>query len=162
VKNRLRFAAIAVAAAVPLSLSSGIASAYDYPSYPTYPPYEQTGGEGCTPGYWKNHTDSWEIYTPTQTVNSVFGASPAKLGSSTLLQALSFKGGSGVDGASQILLRAATAALLNAANDDVDYAFLSSQVIADVNAALASGDRAVILALATTLDDANNAGCTIN
>jgi hypothetical protein len=163
VKNRLRFAAIAVAAAVPLSLSAGVASAaYGYPDYPDYPGYEQTGGEGCTPGYWKNHTDSWETYSPTTSVSAVFTAAPAQLGSATLLDALSFKGGNGTDGASRILLRAATAAVLNAAADDVDYAFLSSRIIADVNTALASGDRATILALATTLDDANNGGCTLN
>ncbi|WP_116451340.1 hypothetical protein [Blastococcus litoris] len=160
-KTRLRFAAIAVAAAVPLSLSTGVASAYDTPSYPP-PPYEQTGGEGCTPGYWKNHTDSWERYAPSSSVRSVFSAATGDLGSATLLQALSSKGGNGVDGASRILLRAATAAVLNAADDDVDYAFTSSRIIADVNAALRTGDRSVILALATTLDDANNAGCTLN
>ncbi|MGY1803782.1 hypothetical protein ACI78T_10920 [Blastococcus sp. SYSU D00922] len=159
-KTRLRFAAIAVAAAVPLSVSTGVASAYDTPSYP--PPHEQTGGEGCTPGYWKNHTDSWERYAPTSTVRSVFTAATGDLGSATLLEALSFKGGNGVDGASRILLRAATAAVLNAANDDVDYAFTSSKIIADVDAALRTGDRSVILALAATLDDANNAGCTLN
>lgn len=34
--------------------------------------------EGCTPGYWKNHTDAWVTYTPNQTVDSVFtGAHPS-------------------------------------------------------------------------------------
>jgi hypothetical protein len=35
-------------------------------------------------------------------------------------------------------------------------------VIAQVNAALASGDRATILSVASALDTANNAGCPIN
>ena len=29
----------------------------------TQPP----GGGGCTPGYWKNHTEDWVGYTPGQT-----------------------------------------------------------------------------------------------
>ena len=24
------------------------------------------GGEGCTPGYWKNHTEDWVGYAPSQ------------------------------------------------------------------------------------------------
>jgi hypothetical protein len=82
--------------------------------------------------------------------------------STTLLQGLSFNGGNGADGASRILLRAAVAAILNAANEDVDYQYTSAQITSRVNAALASGDRATILALATDLDRANNGGCTLN
>jgi len=123
--------------------------------------------EGCTPGYWKvpQHHDSWVAtgFAPTDTLESVFDV-PDSLGidDTTLVQALSFKGGSGTLGAAQILLRASVAALLNAAHPDVDYAFTVAEVIADVNAALASGDRATMLALATELDEANNAGCPLN
>jgi hypothetical protein len=124
--------------------------------------------EGCTPGYWKQpqHFDSWVAtgFSPNQTLESVFDV-PDSLGidNTTLVQALSFKGGSGTQGAAQILLRAAVAALLNAAHPDIEYAFTLADVIADVNAALASGDRATMLALATELDDANNAGsCPLN
>ncbi|MGH2402582.1 MAG: hypothetical protein ACRDE6_07700, partial [Candidatus Limnocylindria bacterium] len=123
--------------------------------------------EGCTPGFWKvpQHHDSWVAtgFTTGQTLESVFDV-PDILGldNSTLLQALSFKGGSTIEGASQILLRAAVAAVLNAAHPDVNYQFTLAEVIADVNAALASGDRATILALASELDAANNAGCSLS
>jgi hypothetical protein len=80
----------------------------------------------------------------------------------TLVQALNFKGGSGAQGAAQILLRAAVAALLNSAHPDVDYPRTTAEVIADVNAALASGNRSTMLALATELDDDNNLGCPLN
>jgi hypothetical protein len=123
------------------------------------------GDEGCTPGYWKNHTSKWSGYTTSQTLGSVFTI-PSALGSTysntTLLNALSFNGGSGVAGAARTLARAAVAALLNAANSDVDYPRTTSEIIADVNAALASNDRATILALATELDDDNNLGCPLN
>lgn len=84
------------------------------------------------------------------------------LDNKTLLQALNFKGGSGVGGASQILLRASVAALLNAAHPDIDYPRTPATVITQVNAALASGNRATILNLASSLDADNNRGCPLN
>lgn len=161
-KNRLRLGAIAVAAAVPLSLSTGVAGAYDYPTYPDYPGYEQTGNEGCTPGYWKNHTDSWTAYQPGTPLSAVFAATPVQYAGTSLHEALSFRGGNGVDGAARILLRAATSAVLNAGDPDVDYRYTTSEIVSQVNAALASGDRGTILDLASTLDAANNGGCTLN
>jgi hypothetical protein len=126
-------------------------------------PTEDPGTEGCTPGYWKNHTDSWTTYTTSQTAGSVFelGSYPTHAGK-TLLQTLDGGGGSGVDGALKTLLRAATAALLNADNPDVDYTMTSADIIDDVNEAIATGDRATILALAASLDADNNLGCPIN
>jgi hypothetical protein len=123
--------------------------------------------EGCTPGYWKQpqHLDSWVAtgYSPNQTLESVFNI-PDSLGldNVTLQQGLSLKGGSGIQGASQILLRAAVAALLNSAHPDVDYPRTTASVIADVNAALASGNRSTILNLASALDADNNRGCPLN
>jgi len=67
------------------------------------------------------------------------------LDNTTLLQALNFKGGSGTKGAAQNLLRAAVAALLNSAHPGVDYPRTTGEVIAAVNAALASNDRSVML-----------------
>lgn len=118
--------------------------------------------QGCTPGYWKNHLSAWTGYSPSQTVSSVFTSAPSSLGSATLLQALSFRGGSTLDEARQILLRAAVAALLNASHPDVSYELTEAQVISQVNAALASTDRSTILALASRLDGYNNAGCPLN
>jgi hypothetical protein len=80
----------------------------------------------------------------------------------TLLQALSFQGGSDTTAAARILLRAAVPALLNAASPEVDYALTTSQVILQVNTALASGNRSTILVLADTLDKYNNQGCPLN
>jgi hypothetical protein len=119
--------------------------------------------QGCTPGYWKNHLSAWNGtgYSPSQTVSSVF-TNTGSLGSATLLQALSFRGGSTLDEAKQILLRAAVAALLNASHPDVSYELTEAQVISQVNAALASTDRSMILALASRLDGYNNAGCPLN
>ena len=122
-------------------------------------------GDGCTPGYWKNHFSEWAAagFSPFQSVGSVFSASLVfpDIGTATLGEALDFKGGSGVDGAARILLRAAVAALLNASHPDVAYPRTTVEIVADVNLALASGDRPTMLALAANLDEDNNEGCPL-
>jgi hypothetical protein len=74
------------------------------------------------------------------------------------LEALSFKGGPGVGGAAQILMRAAVAALLNSTSSLVDYPLGTAAVISQVNVALASLDRDTMLNLASQLDAFNNLG----
>jgi hypothetical protein len=131
------------------------------PTTTTQPP----GGEGCTPGYWKNHLGSWGPtgYSPSQRLDTVFSAGGlGSLGSDTLLQALNYGGGSSLTAAKQILLRAAVASLLNAAHPDVDFGASPATVIAAVNAALSSADRTTILNLASDLDARNNAGCPLS
>lgn len=123
------------------------------------------GNQGCTPAYWKNHTGSWPPtgYSTTQTVSSVFSQSVLyPSGTASLLAALSFDGGPGVNGAAEILLRGATAALLNAAHPSVNHPRLTSAVIADVNNALASQNRDTMLSLAAILDADNNLGCPLH
>ena len=122
--------------------------------------------QGCTPSYWKNHMGSWPLtgYSPSQTVQSVFSqvAFYPSLGSSTLLASLSFSGGSGTSGAAEIVLRAGGGALRNASHQDVGYPRSTSDVISQVNAALASQNRDALLSLAAQLDADNNLGCPLN
>jgi hypothetical protein len=127
--------------------------------------FVELGDEGCTPGYWKNHAKSWvgTGFTTGQSLESVFDVPDALgLDNKTLLQALKFGGGAGVGGAAQILLRASVASLLNSAHAGVDFPRTTGEVIGAVNAALASGNRATMLALATSLDNDNNGGCRLN
>jgi Prealbumin-like fold domain len=121
------------------------------------------GNEGCSHGYWMNHQAAWSPtgYASSQTVGSVFSGSEP-LASSTLLDALKFKGGSTVTEAKQILLRQAVAALLNAQHPGVSYPRTTAQVIAAVNAALASNNRTTILDLASALDADNNLDCPLS
>lgn len=129
------------------------------------PPPPPPGDEGCTPGYWKANAkkggSEWPPYSPGQTVGSA-GFAAGALNGDTLLDALQYGGGSDLTGATQILLRAAVAALLNAGNATVDYPLSAAQIVAQTNAAIASGDRATILSLAGTLDGFNNLGCPID
>ena len=81
---------------------------------------------------------------------------------STLLQALEFGGGAGVSGATQNLLRAAVAAVLNAASPGVAYPRSRASIVAAVNSAIASGNRDTMLALASALDADNNLGCPLD
>jgi hypothetical protein len=123
------------------------------------------GGQGCTPGYWKNHAAAWPPtgYSQGQTLESVFDV-PDALGydGTTLVGALNFGGGSGVSGGARIMLRAAVASLLNAAHNGVSFGLTAADVIAQTNAALASNNRATMIALGGTLDDLNNGGCPLN
>jgi cysteine-rich repeat protein len=125
---------------------------------------EKTAAEGCTPGFWKNHTGHWGGYLPSTSIGSVFASASGfpTLADDTLLDGLAYHGGSGAIGGARILLRAAIAALLNEAHPDVDYSV--DGVIVLVNAALATGDRATMIALGGVLDDANNGadGCPLS
>ena len=123
---------------------------------------------GCTPGYWKNHTDRWVGYTASDPLSAAFDAGNlTPYASETMLAALDFPGGNGIPGAKRILLRAAVASLLNFAHPDVAFTVPQDGSLAAistetglklaVDVALASNDRAQMLALATQLDDANNA-----
>lgn len=122
------------------------------------------GMEGCTPGYWKNlkkHGDAWSA-DPDAPVSSIFsGASSVGLGDASLHEGLKFQGGNTFEEKSEILLRAAIAAWLNASSADVDYPMTADMIVSEVNAALASGDSDVVLALARQLDEYNNLGCPI-
>ena len=125
-----------------------------------------SGNQGCSPGYWKNHAASWTAtpYTTYQSVQSVFSAASGYpgLGSASLLDSLSFQGGSDLNGAAGNLLRAGTAALLNAAHPHVSFPLTQAAVISQVNTALTSRDRNTILSLASALDADNNLTCPLN
>lgn len=120
----------------------------------------ECGGEGCTPGYWKQpqHFDSWTFYTTGQSFNTVFGGNYFS-SSLTLLQALGLNGG-GINA----LARHSVAALLNATNGTVDYPDEeTASIIADFQAAVAGG-ASTIEAQKNTFDSWNNGagGCPLN
>jgi len=115
-------------------------------------------GEGCTPGYWKNHTGTtvWGTnYSPTGSYfDEVFGVGPHI----TLLQALE-TGGGGLNA----LDRHAVSALLNADSSNVGYEFDVNEVIALVQQAYGSGDPEQIKDELESFTDANpNIVCPIN
>jgi hypothetical protein len=133
--------------------------------------------EGCTPGFWKNHTSwaSYEVeYSTGETVASMLGgyqfpAALSQFQDVTMLEALQGGGGSGVTGAAKVLLRAGTAAYLNA-DVEILYPYRRDTTgfggVASLNSlitsALDSQDRATMLALAAELDRANNLGCPLS
>jgi hypothetical protein len=129
------------------------------------------GGEGCTPGYWKNHDgtkkqgNAWLAtgYAPSQLLSTVFSpAALGTLGSSTMRQALDWSSGSTLLAQKKVLLHHAVAAVLNAAHPDVAYGMPTvAEIVAAVNAALLSNNGTTILALKDQLDTLNNAGCPL-
>jgi hypothetical protein len=129
------------------------------------------GWYGRTPGYWKNHPEAWTSgYTPNQFIQDVFTIPTSFLksgvldisspsGKDRLIEGLAYKGGTNLNGAFQILMRAAIAALLNEAYYGNYYpgATSTTALIAQVNGVLATQNRSSYLTLATTLDNWNNA-----
>ncbi len=114
---------------------------------------------GCSHGYWKNHTSVWPTaYTVDSTLGSAFalGSFAGALANKTFEDALKFKGGNTPVEKAEILLRNAVAALLNSVHSGITYQWTASEVIELVNAALASGDSATMLALEQQLDVANH------
>lgn len=130
--------------------------------------------EGCTPGFWKNHTNHW-LETPTEAIapdtllKDVFYNVPQQFREITMLEALSLKGGGGIEGATRTLYRHATASYLNAANEDLAHPIRRYSVgengeeplLRAVRIATDSQDRDAILAVAAELDAANNLGCPL-
>lgn len=131
------------------------------------------GDEGCTPGYWKNHTENWYeagpwsgIPTDTELGSDRVGfVTSPELASATLLEALRWGGGPSLLDAERILLRQAAAAWLNAAHEGLGYPYRRAGVDgirAMVNNAIASGDRATMLATKDRLAAANELGCPLS
>ena len=142
--------------------------------------------QGCSPGYWKNHTDEWPHYSTSNMVRDVFYAAneyPDSISHATLLQALDFTGGSGKaedkneetkdgneeaknksdpEGSARTLLRAAVAAILNAKHHGVCYPLYWLDIKSRVNSKLHSHDPGQMDALKNELDGYNNLGCPLH
>jgi hypothetical protein len=104
------------------------------------------GGEGCTPGFWRNHLSHWGPtgYTPDMLVNDVFNCDLVE-GDVTLGEAIDAPQTYGV------LVFHAIAALLNATHPDVDYDWTEIEVLT----AACAGDK-------DSLADANEDGCPLS
>jgi len=111
---------------------------------------------GCTPGFWKNCVGQWMEWDSYRRKRWQARGSWSPT-SKTLGQALAFSGGKSLNGAAQILLRAGVAGLLTASKG-LDYPLSATDVLGQVNMALAS-DRAAMTSLAATLGAYNNLGC---
>lgn len=121
------------------------------------PPPPPPGGQGCTPGYWRQeqHYDSWTSpYTPTTLFDDVFAnAFPGM----TLGQVVQLEGGK-----LNALGRHAVAALLNAASPGVAYDMTTADVITSFNNAYASGNKNTIEAAKNVFEGFNEQGCLLN
>lgn len=125
---------------------------------------------GRIPGYWKNHSEEWNSsYSPNDFLQNVFVIPNALLtdgildndslpGKDTLMSTLTYQGGTSLKGAGQILLRAASAALLNENYYGKSYPGAPSveYLIARVNVVLASENKAQYIVLAGYFEKWNN------
>ena len=121
------------------------------------------GGEGCTPGYWKqeHHYDSWTFPLTRDTLfSAVFDrvitikARGGAITDPTLIQALSALGGK-----INTAARHSTAAYLNAISVDVSYDLTGDQVIQSFQAAYDSNDFGLAIEKFVEL---NEQGCLLN
>ena len=115
------------------------------------------GDEGCTPGFWKqsHHFGNWPApYTPDTPFGAVFeDAYPGM----TLRDVL-WQGG----GVLNALGRHAVAALLNGANDDVNYALDDSAVIARFNEVYPTDKRYEYNRVKNGFEELNEMGCPLS
>lgn len=124
----------------------------------------KTGGDGCTPGYWKQdqHFDSWPaVVTPDTAYSTVFdriitirAKGEGLVTDPTLLQALSALGGK-----INTAARHSTAAYLNSMNDGVDYDLTSAQVISNLQQSIDANDFGDLI---EALVNFNEQGCPLN
>ncbi len=120
----------------------------------------ETGNEGCTPGFWKNHPEEWAI--PNSTLEQVYNVPDAfGLDNRTLRQALSFHGGPGLAGMARNLLRHSVAGLLNIMHPDIEYPLNEFQIISRTNTALNSGSRSTMEAQKNEFARFNSLGCPL-
>jgi uncharacterized repeat protein (TIGR01451 family) len=130
---------------------------------------EAAGFEGCTPGFWKENAENWnavawpDAYEPSDEFFDVFGVHiTVKVGKQsitdpTLLEALNAQGG-GINA----LARHAVAALLNSAQDFVEYPMTTAEVIDAVQDAVNSGDKNLIESTKSEFAENNELGCGVD
>jgi hypothetical protein len=134
---------------------------------------EPCGGEGCTPGFWKNNGDkhgasAWcDLFSPATPFGDVFdldepliirGKGRSTISNPTLLQALGANGG-GVNA----MVRHGVAAMLNACSDCVNYPTNDPlQVILMIEDALNGVGAFTVDELHSMFAENNEAGCPVN
>jgi hypothetical protein len=110
---------------------------------------------GCSPGYWKTHTDAWPVSLQTTLFKTIFTAAAGlPIGDMTLIDVLGLKGG-GISA----LGRIGTSAYLNALSLGAQYGLTTLQVQNYVNAAITSGDFETNKNLLEGMQDVNGRTC---
>lgn len=166
--NRSKVLAAAVAVAIG-ALAIAVAAGLGGPARPplTAVPIP-SGAEACSSEFWASHPESWEEYDPnTETTASLFGASSPQADDS-LMDALRYTGGEDVVGARQSLVRAATAAALNASHESIRYPLRRYEsppdggLIPSVRNLLDGNDSEAMLSTAAYLDSYSALDCPLD
>jgi len=113
-------------------------------------PVVQIGGQGCSPGYWKNHNFPTG-FSKDQLFNTIFENAFPGL---SLQQVLS-QGGGGI----KALGRHTVSAYFNAVSLGTNYELTPAQVVAKFNAAFPSGDIEGTSNYFESLEDVNGRVC---
>ena len=136
--------------------------------------------QGCSPGFWCNPPQRFDWWSDSESVGGwytddtigdafesegwlEFGGddlSDLELGDAVCRP--SNKEGSDLAHKQRKLARHATAALLNAAHESIDYKFSESEIIDEVVDVIDDGDTEDVSELSQTFDDYNNMDCPID
>ena len=135
---------------VPLNSFHGFAYTFDNFVAPPPPPPPPVGGQGCSPGYWKNHNFP-AGFTKGQLFSSVFeNAFPGQS-----LQTVLSTGGGGLTA----LGRHTVSAYFNAVALGTNYELTPAQVVARFNAVFPGGNYDGLKAEFEALQDVNGRIC---
>jgi len=140
------------------------------PPPPPPPGPDTTPTDGCSAGFWKTHTglepgqeNAWAGagFNPATSTLAEAGFITNKIpGTTKMLEALSLPGNASLKGVEATLLREAVAALLNAKRLS-NYPMTAGDVVSQVNAAIASRNRAQMISLSWTLDYNSDESCPL-
>jgi hypothetical protein len=119
-------------------------------------PDERGGGQGCTPGYWKQEHHFADWTAPYETDDLFSDHFDDAFPGSTLVEVADGNGGGLI-----ALGRHTVAAVLNAANPEVSYDFTPQEVIDAFNAVY-PGSKGDYETLKNQLEDFNEQGCPLN
>jgi hypothetical protein len=123
-------------------------------------PQDEDCGEGCTPGYWKNHRKAWCAtgYEREDIYNHVFGVSALYNSDGSEMNLGTVIGHHGAMSSDMRLGQQAVAALLNAAHPGVDFIYTKAQVISYVQQVYCAQAQLNIELVKDNFDYLNNQG----
>ncbi len=121
--------------------------------------------EGMSISWWRNHRTDWVDYSTADVAGDIFDF-PTELGKLAAKNLFEILGGkikmTDENATASYLLKAAIAALLNAAHPEVNFPMTEAEIISAVNSALASLNIGTMEDLTDELNDLNNLGGSID
>ena len=121
--------------------------------------------EGMSIGWWRTHRSVWDGYSTGDTAGDIFSF-PTSLGNLAAKNLFDILGGkirmTDENATASNLVKAAIAALLNAAHPEINYPMSEAEIISEVNSALGSLNIGIMEDLTEELNEYNGLGGSID